>query len=126
MFVSILPAAKSLTMIQTMNSIDATTDRVHEESISTPITSVLDQLKSSLGEKLMEFVLGEDLGQNEERARGVFEVLLLLTAHDDDAVARAWLIGMNPMLDEMAPAELLARGEVETVRIAARSFLVTG
>ncbi len=109
-----------------MYAIDATTDRAHEESLNTPIASVLDQLRSSLGEKLMSFVLDDELGQNEDHARGVFEVLLLLTARDVDAVARAWLVGMNPMLDEMAPAELLAHGDVESVRIAARSFLITG
>lgn len=113
-------------MSQAMNAIDATTDRAHDEALNTPIASVLDRLRSSLGEKLMAFVLDAEHEPSEDRARGVFEVLLLLTAHDVDAVARAWLIGMNPMLDEMAPAELLARGDIESVRIAARSFLITG
>lgn len=50
-------------------------------------------------------------------------IWMMLSAADDDYVARNWFIGANPRLGDRPPIEALRDGEVPEVLAAARSFL---
>jgi hypothetical protein len=64
------------------------------------------------------------------RLRLAYQVLQLLTVRDDDAVASAWFMGLNPELDDRSPARLLREGDLAEVGpqvlAAARSFAAHG
>lgn len=61
---------------------------------------------------------------NEQRLlRDTLQVIELLAEVDPDKVVRAWFIGMNPQLEDAAPAEVVAEGRVRDVMAAARAFV---
>ncbi len=53
----------------------------------------------------------------------VFQTIL---ESDSDHVARAWFIGLNPQLDDTAPADLLREGDFKAVVTAAKAFVSGG
>lgn len=63
----------------------------------------------------------------EERLRTAFHVFqLLLTGGDSEHTVRAWFIGLNPQLDDVAPAQALHDGQLREVMVAAKSFVRGG
>ena len=63
--------------------------------------------------------------KGEQRLRHAFEVTLLLLERECSDTIRAWFVGMNPELDDHAPALALA-DDPENVLMAARTFLAHG
>jgi hypothetical protein len=67
-------------------------------------------------------------GAVEDRLRFALQVALLLSEHDDPRVVQAWFQGLNPHLDDRAPARLLREGDLDEVGPlvlgAARAFVV--
>jgi hypothetical protein len=65
-----------------------------------------------------------------ERLRIAYRAAKLITARDTAAVAQAWFQGLNPILDDRAPALLLRDGDLADVgpRVlaAARQFAAVG
>ena len=65
-----------------------------------------------------------------ERLRIAYRAARLITSRDTPAVAQAWFQGLNPILDDRAPAVLLRDGDlVDTgplVLAAARQFAAIG
>ncbi|MDV7136617.1 hypothetical protein [Williamsia muralis] len=65
-----------------------------------------------------------------ERLRIAYRAARLITSRDTPAVAQAWFQGLNPILDDRAPAVLLRDGDLaETgplVLAAARQFAAIG
>lgn len=63
----------------------------------------------------------------ERRLRDALQVVELIVENEDSGVARAWFHGMNPHLDDVAPARLLRESPSDkggpTVMAAARSFV---
>jgi hypothetical protein len=59
------------------------------------------------------------------RLRDAFRVARLLGQADTPDTVCAWFLGMNPMLDDQAPAELIARDPARVMQ-AARAFVVSG
>jgi hypothetical protein len=66
----------------------------------------------------------------EERLRFAFRVVKTLHNHDGASVVQAWLIGLNPELNDRAPVRLLREGDIEKVGpgilSAVRSFVAGG
>jgi hypothetical protein len=64
------------------------------------------------------------------RLRMVYRIAALLHEKDAAGVVQAWFLGMNPRLDDVAPARLLREGELEQVGpgvlAAARAFAAAG
>lgn len=117
-----------------MLDVDHELDLARSESQAAAPATIAAQLKAALGERLATFVLGADRdglagepidGQpdvDEEHAlRQVYAIYLVLAGRDSDEVIRAWLVGMNPMLGDEAPAKLLAERKFSSVMTAARS-----
>ncbi|MGC4934399.1 hypothetical protein ACLQ3C_12030 [Gordonia sp. DT30] len=65
-----------------------------------------------------------------ERLRIAYRAARLIAARDTTAVAQAWFQGLNPVLDDRAPALLLRDGELADVGpmvlAAARQFAAVG
>lgn len=61
----------------------------------------------------------------ERRLRDAYRIVTLLEQADTADTVRAWFLGMNPLLDDHAPAELIAEDPVRVLQ-AARAFLATG
>lgn len=66
----------------------------------------------------------------EQRLRVAYQVARLITVRDSTGVAQAWFQGMNPHLQDQAPATVLRDGDVAAdgprVLAAARAFAATG
>lgn len=64
------------------------------------------------------------------RLRTAYHAAAMLRAKDSAAVVQAWFQGMNPRLDDVAPARLLREGDLEQVGpevlAAARAFAAAG
>lgn len=98
----------------------------------------LSRLYDVLGVKLTAYMLGipvaasltnpSPAAQREVSARisSLNDLLDLLIDIDSPETIRAWFVGMNPMLDDDAPAERFANNEISAVFTAARSFRVLG
>jgi hypothetical protein len=61
----------------------------------------------------------------ERRLRDAFQITQLLLQHESAETVRAWFTGMNPDLDDQAPALMLADHPHE-VLLAARNVLANG
>lgn len=61
-----------------------------------------------------------------DRLQTAYEIAVLLAEKDSASVVQAWFQGMNPRLDDSAPARLLREGELDQVShdvfAAARAF----
>ena len=65
-----------------------------------------------------------------DRLRVAYRAARMIAERDSAAVAQAWFQGLNPLLDDVAPARLLREGELEVagpqVLSAARQFAAVG
>lgn len=61
----------------------------------------------------------------ERRLRHAFQIVQLLLRYESAETVRAWFLGMNPELDDRAPALVLAEDPVSVLQ-AARVFLAYG
>ena len=64
------------------------------------------------------------------RSGMAYRIAALLREKDSAAVVQAWFQGMNPRLDDVAPARLLRKGDLEQVGpgvlAAARALAMAG
>ena len=61
----------------------------------------------------------------ERRLRNAFQIVQLLLQYESAETVRAWFLGMNPELDDRAPALALAEDPIGVLQ-AARVFLAYG
>jgi len=121
--------------------------RAYEESVRLAAPELVERLRDLLGAKLVAY-----LGSVQEiravrrwadpgdartpstdvvnRLRMAYRIAALLREKDSAAVVQAWFQGMNPRLDDVAPARLLREGDLEqvgpSVLAAARAFAAAG
>ena len=109
-----------------------------------PIPDLLSTLTSKIGKKLTAYVAGVDdvktieswiAGEPsprdaEKRLRLTYQIVMTLTTAHTPRVAQAWLIGINPELDDRVPLRLLREGNLDQVSShivgAARAFVAGG
>lgn len=113
--------------------------------MSLPVAEIVSRLRDLLGARVVAY-----LGQVKEtravtqwaagdrvpseavttRLRTAYQAAALLREKDSAGVVRAWFQGMNPQLDDVAPARLLREQELEqagpAVLSAARAFAAEG
>ena len=56
----------------------------------------------------------------------VVQVFQLLQAEESPHTVRAWFVGLNPQLDDVAPAEAIRAGQLRDVLVAARAYVSGG
>lgn len=113
-----------------------------EESVRVAIPEGAALLREVLTPKMAAYVTGvestktvarwargethEIRPESEARLRAAYGIVRLLAHFDGTATIRGWFLGMNPLLDDVSPAELLRAGEVGRVRAAALAFAAGG
>lgn len=119
--------------------------QAHEEAIRLSPEELVARLREHLGARLVAYLgsvtetravrqwaEGTRAPSHEviNRLRTAYQISALLRQRDSAAVVQAWFQGMNPQLDDVAPARLLREGDLETVgpRVlaAARAFAAAG
>lgn len=119
--------------------------QAYQDSIRLPVPELVRDLRDILGAKLVaylgsvketravrQWVDGDRQPSAEtiHRLRFAYHVAALLVDSDDRAVVQAWFQGMNPQLDDVAPARLLREGLLDdtgpAVLAAARAFTSAG
>lgn len=84
----------------------------------------VDFLSVRLGPKVVLYMSdGRSLGETAELFRAGREVFEMISAAEGDDVARAWMIGMNPHLDDESPILTLQQKRCAEVLRAGRSYL---
>lgn len=74
-----------------------------------------------------EWIAGHDPGSGaDQRIRDTLLIVELLTSVDAPSTVRGWFMGMNPLLDDVSPAEALQHGRVRDVVAAAQEFAAAG
>lgn len=113
---------------------------VHRSVVQTPDHEVAAFLRETIGPKLLAFVVDRDPKTVQRWARqetqppdesvrllrDLYQVVLVLLDEESRHTVRAWLMGMNPHLDDQSPAALLREGDGPRVLGAARTFLAGG
>jgi hypothetical protein len=116
----------------------------HRKAIQADFPTVVENLVTLIGRKLTAFVasirdtraidrwLQDARPQKdvEARLRLAYHVAAMLAEFDSPAVIQAWLLGLNPELDDAVPVSLLREGDIEVdgkrVLSAARAFVAGG
>ncbi|MDO5753810.1 hypothetical protein [Arthrobacter sp.] len=119
--------------------------QAYQDSIRLPVPELVRDLRDLLGAKLVAYPgsvketgavrqwadgernLSEDTML---RLRAAYHVAALLAERDSRSVVQAWFQGMNPQLEDIAPARLLREGPLDeagpAVLTAARAFTSAG
>lgn len=119
--------------------------RAHQDSVRLSACELVSGLRDLLGARLVAYIGsvketravrqwadGERIPSTEtmSRLRAAYHVAALLHEKDSAAVVQAWFQGMNPQLDDVAPARLLRDGALDdsgpAVLAAARAFAAAG
>lgn len=119
--------------------------RAYEDSLRFSTAELVTQLRDALGARLVAYLgsvtetravrqwaEGARRPSTEvvQRLRVAYQITALLRQRDSAEVVQAWFQGMNPQLDDVAPARLLREGDLDTVgpRVlaAARAFAAVG
>jgi len=116
----------------------------YREAASLPFPELVKRLAAILGKKLTAFIAsakdvravdrwmsgGEPYKGAEPRLRLAYHVARMLSDHESTKVVQAWMMGLNPELNDRVPLRLLREGDLEIVGPeilgAARAFLAGG
>lgn len=112
----------------------------HRKSVSWDLDHMASYLQDQLGQKLVAHLAKVDrktVGNwargdqaprpdAEKRLRTAFQVFQLLLGDDDAHTVRAWFIGINPQLDDVAPANAIRNNRLEDVWVAAQAYVAGG
>lgn len=112
-------------------------EEAYRRSINLPIADVVKVLSEMLGNTLVMRLAGvkdpaavacwakgerAPRPASDEKLRTGFRVVQVLTRTDNAHAARAWMIGLNPQLGDVAPIIALAEGQLRDVVVAAEAF----
>ena len=116
------------------------TTQVHRRATLAPISEAAGLLNDVLSRRLAAYVVGAKDGktvtrwatgavteirghETEQRLRAAYEIALLLLEEEAPRVVRAWFIGPNPQLNEVAPADAIRQGRLQEALAAAKAFM---
>ncbi len=112
----------------------------HNRAVRLSVPAIVGSLQDALGQRLVAVLAGvsdaKAVGKwakgersphpdAEQRLRQSFQIVQLLLERESADTARAWMLGMNPDLEDRAPALVLSEDPVRVLQ-AARSFLANG
>lgn len=110
----------------------------HSVAVSTPVADIARFLQDNLGQRLTARMAGisdpKQVGrwasgtsrpraEAEARLIDAIQIFHLIQAAESVYTARAWMIGMNPQLEDMAPALCIAEDRARDVMVAARAYV---
>ncbi|MFD9541387.1 XRE family transcriptional regulator [Streptomyces sp. NPDC060022] len=112
-------------------------DRAHRDTAGQPIAEIARFLQDTFSQRVAAFIAGvEDPKQvgrwarelntprfdSEFRLRTAYHVFTYIMHCENQHIARAWMMGMNPQLDDDSPIEAISAERFKEVMAAARSF----
>ena len=113
--------------------------KAHRAATEASVADIAAFLSESLGRILTAHISGvgpktvdrwikgdQPRGEAEQRLRLAYQIFQLIQETDSPHTARAWFIGLNPQLDDTAPAQALSEGRQREVLVAAKSFALGG
>ena len=120
-----------------------TVAQAHKEAVSTPLNELVSALQGRLSRRITAYIAGVGSVKTvtrwasgevatvrdhemEQRLRTAYEVFLLLTNYESVNTVKAWFIGLNPQLGDVAPIDALREGRLRDVLSAARAFTTGG
>ena len=116
----------------------------YREATTLEFPKLVEQLTKIIGKKLTAYIASvkdtraidrwiagtDSYNGVEERLRFAFHLAKMVSDHEGPRVAQAWLMGLNPELDDRVPIRLVREEDIATVgpKIlgAARAFLIEG
>jgi hypothetical protein len=117
----------------------------HAHAMRAGFPQVATELRELLGAKLVAYIggVGETRAVHQwadgertpsdeiqQRLRFALRIALPIANSDSPSIAQAWFQGLNPQLDDRAPARLLRDGDLDEVGpgivAAERAFLIGG
>ncbi|MFD7628047.1 XRE family transcriptional regulator [Streptomyces sp. NPDC059851] len=119
----------------------ASAQRAHVTTVRMQISDIARFLQDNLGQRLTarianisdpkqvgKWASGDTMPrpESEQRLRAALQVFQLIQDAESLYTARAWMIGMNPQLDDEAPAQCIADGRWRDVMVAARAYVDGG
>jgi hypothetical protein len=112
---------------------------VHAQAVRVPLREAVGALYRLLTGKIAAYMVGvkdvrtltrwaggevrEIRVEHEARLRAAYEIATLLLHFDAPETVRAWFIGMNPELDDVAPIEVIRQDRLQDALGAARAFV---
>ena len=123
-----------------MPDLQARARMAHRVSVEWDLDHIARYLQDQLGQKLAghlakvdpktvgHWARGEQRprAEAEKRIRTAFQVFHLLLSEDDVHTVRAWFIGINPQLDDQAPADAIREDRLGDVWVAAQAYVAGG
>lgn len=114
-----------------------TPEERNEDHVRLSLPDVVRVLQDTLGSRLTAHIANvtdakmvgrwidgvQPTAVREQRLRDTLQIFRTIMTAEDEFVARAWFIGMNPNLDDDAPADVLRVGRHKEVLAAARTFV---
>lgn len=117
--------------------------QAHKEAVSVPLNELVSALQARLSRRITAYIAGVDNARTvtrwasgevttvrdhemEQKLRTAYEIFLLLTNYESVNTGKAWFIGLNPQLGDVAPIDALREGRLREVLSAARAFTVGG
>ncbi|HET9379426.1 MAG TPA: XRE family transcriptional regulator [Streptomyces sp.] len=112
-------------------------DRAHRETTEQPVAEIARFLQEMFSQRVTAHIAKvEDSKQvgrwaraqnaprfdSECRLRTAYQVFTYIATCENDHIARAWMMGMNPQLDDDSPIQAIADERFKEVMAAARSF----
>jgi hypothetical protein len=117
------------------------TKQAHRQTVETSPGDIARFLQEALGQKLVAYIAAvssprtvarwvagerEPGPEAEQRLRAAFYIFRLLSEVESSHVVRAWFAGLNPLLDEVAPATAIRDGAMQDAVAAAKAFVSDG
>lgn len=111
-------------------------ERAHQASMDS-ISTIAQFLQDTFSQRTVAFLAGvRDVKQvgrwcreqnaprydSEVRLRAAYQVFRYVEECENRHIARAWMMGMNPQLEDHAPLHALANDHFQDVMAAARSY----
>jgi hypothetical protein len=111
--------------------------QAHLRATRDSVQDIAAKLQAVLGQELTALIIGigdakaigkwasgkaSPRSENETVLRFTYRIVEMLLTGEQEATVRAWMRGMNPLLDDRAPARLV-REQPEKVLQAARALL---
>ncbi len=117
-------------------------EQVHGQAIRVPVREAAESLQRLLTGRIAAYVVNvkeaktitrwaadtvvEIRPESEQRLRAAYEIMTLLLRFEGPGTTRAWFLGMNPHLEDDAPADALHEGRLQEALGAAKSFVAYG
>ncbi len=117
-------------------------EQVHGQAMRAPVKEAAESLQRLLTGRIAAYVVNvkeaktiarwaadtvvEIRPESEQRLRAAYEIMTLLLRFEGPGTTRAWFLGMNPHLEDDAPADALHEGRLQETLGAAKSFIAYG